>query len=99
MVDFAPRSLGEHPPDPAEEAKWVAGTTRLDAGEFLADGKVRSLLLRPDRTFNAFPFEDEMTADELMESASAEAPKAPTISLLICAGCAKLSAQTGFWAR
>jgi hypothetical protein len=52
MLDYSVRSLGDQMPDPKAEAEWISELTGLPVEDFYANGGARSLLLRPDRTFN-----------------------------------------------
>jgi hypothetical protein len=59
MIDLAPVSLGEHPHDLEEEARWLFTMTGQPEDYFFHDGRCRTLLMRPDRSFNEIPLDDE----------------------------------------
>jgi hypothetical protein len=59
MIDLAPVSLGEHPHDPEEEARWLHDMTGQPQDCFFQGGRSRTLLMRPDRSFNEILIENE----------------------------------------
>ena len=59
MLEYSPESLGECAYDERIQAQWIADLTGSPIDMIYVNGSARSLLLRPDRSFNELTSEDD----------------------------------------